>query len=153
MPENFCVSLICRKPLSSKSINWLKIVGISIGENYIKYFGDRKVFVYEIERNEVDDFQEVVIAVPELVFHKDKFQIEIKPLISFLNECFFRNQDLIYALCSYEINGYVLSNVNKLEDFGDDKLLKKFPIVCLRDTADNDNIKVNYNFEAQDIFL
>jgi hypothetical protein len=98
--------------------------------------------------DEEADFDEAVIGFPDQVFHKESLEEEIRQFTSLVVQFFECNNNLQYVLCSYEMNGSFLGNVNRLQDFSDD-LLKRFPIVYKRGEALTPILSVN--LEAQDI--
>src|SRR5688572_7884159 len=121
MPEYFDVSLIVKKTEASKEIISKCLIDefeLSQGENKAKYFADRNVLVSFIEDDEAD-FEEIFIGFPDQVFHKDKFEEELKVFTSFIGSCFECCSELRFALCSYELNGYFIGEAKKLIMFTD----------------------------------
>lgn len=152
MPEYFDISLIVSKINNSENeiCDLLKRINLSEGENESEYFKDKKIIVSLFEYEDTD-YYEICIGIPEQVYHKEAFENELKQLTSFINKCFGENLFVQYALCSFELNGYLLKNIKALQDF-DCNLLNKFPIVYCRDESLNTPLLL-VNFIAQDIFV
>lgn len=151
MAEYFDISIIGKKTNSSRlEMNaCLNQFELSEGENDTELFGGRQIIVTFID-NEETDFEEVSIGLPEQYFHKDSFEGELSEFTDFITKWFKYNANLKYALCSYELNGYIIGRTKKLQDFNDD-LLKRFPIVYKR-TEFSELPALQTNLEAQEIF-
>ena len=128
----------------------LKKYGLDQGENTASVFQDRKIIVFLID-DENADYDEICVDFSEQVFHKETFEKEINELTDFVNHCFEYAPDLKYALCSYELNGYLLGKIKKLKDINND-LLKNFPFVYERKDAFKPPL-LQINKYAQDIFI
>ena len=153
MPEYFDISLIAPKTKSSKSeIEFcLNGFGLSEGENISKIFSRRQIIVTIIDDGETD-FEELSIGLPEQIFHKNTFKEELKELTNFISRFFECNRNFKYALCSYELNGYLLSKIKKFEELNNSDWLRRFPIVFERKKPfEIPSLKTN--IEAQDIFV
>ncbi|MDA8577234.1 hypothetical protein OAI64_06035 [Schleiferiaceae bacterium] len=152
MPEFFDISLISRKTSTSKSVMdaCLNQLGLSEGENKSELLKGKQVVVSYFE-DEESDFEEMSIGIPEQLFTKENFDNELEPITNFVNQCFQCNPNLEYALCSYELNGYLIGQVKKLQDFSANDFLKRFPVTYQRiNPVDIPHLKLNT--EAQEIF-
>jgi hypothetical protein len=151
MPEYFDMSFITEKTSISQSEmkNCLGTFGLIEGENRTKLFGGRQVIVSFFEDEETD-FEETSIGLPDQKFHKESFDDELKEITNFINQCFKSNCNIKYALCGYEINGYLLRGIKSLQEFNND-LLKRFPIVYKR-TKPSGLPSIQINLGSQDIF-
>ena len=152
MPEYFDISLIVNKRNNSgnKICNFLKKMNLSEGENESEYFENRKIIV-SIFDYEDTDFYEICIGIPEQIYHKEVFENELKQLTSFIHECLKHNNFIQYALCGFELNGYLLKDIRNLQDFNCN-LLNKFPIAYCRNEILSSPLPL-VNFSAQDIFV
>jgi len=152
MPEYFDISLIAPKTRSSRSEIELCLnkIGLSEGENTSKIFSGKQILVSIID---VDgcDFEELSIGLPGQVFHKDTFEEDLKKLTIFINCLFKYNGSFNYALCSYELNGYLIGHIEKYEKFGNADFLKRFPIIYERKSPLGLPV-LTTNADAQDIF-
>jgi hypothetical protein len=151
MPEYFDISLIMTKTENSKeemSKCLIENFGLLEGENITQYFDSRKVLVVYIEDDE-SDFDEICIGFAEQIFHKKTFKKELEVFTSFITTCFECCNEVQYAVCSYELNGYLLGSTKKLNEFNDE-LLSKFPIYWKRKYKQEDTLMV-LNLEAQEI--
>lgn len=101
--------------------------GLTVGKNKTKLFGGEQIIISFIEDEETD-FEEIYIGIPEQHFHKESFDDELKRITDFINLFFECNTSLKYALCSYELNGYLIRGVKSFHEFSND-LLRKFPII------------------------
>ncbi|THF48485.1 hypothetical protein E6C50_14475 [Flavobacterium supellecticarium] len=133
MPEYFDISLIAPKTKSSKSeIEFcLNELELSEGENTSEIFSGRQILVSIIDADE-SDFEELSIGLPEQFFYKDTFKEDLKKLTIFINRFFECNGSFNYALCSYELNGYLIGSIKKYEEFSNTDFLDRFPIVYER---------------------
>lgn len=152
MPEFFDISLIGRKTCTSKSEMeaCLSQLGLSEGENNSDFFLGKQIIVSCFE-DEESDFDEMSVGIPEQLFTKENLDIELEPITNFVNQLFRCNPNLEYALCSYELNGYLIGKVKEIQGFNNDEFLNRFPIVYKR----RENVKQPYlqiNTEAQEIF-
>lgn len=153
MPEYFNISIIARKTDTSKeTLNGCLIekFGLSEGENKAEFFEKKEVLVSYFD-DENADFIEICISISEQIFHKDTFQDELNVFTSFNNICFEYSKELLFALCSYELNGYLLGDIRELTDFTDD-FLSKFPLAYKRQ-KDQEKPFMMLNLEAQNIFI
>ena len=146
MPEYFDLSLIARKSASvrKKMMECLKTFGLAEGEHEVTFFGGKTVLVTYLD-DDNRDFDEVSIGFSNQVFHKENFKEELEIFSTFVNGCFDCCEEIDLAVCSYELNGYLLACINNKTDFKED-LLRKFPIVFKR------NQPMQLNLEAQEIF-
>lgn len=126
-----------------------KEYGLTKGQNMASAFNGRKVIVFILKINDTD-YDEICVDFADQVFHEETFEKEVAELTGFVNNCFEHNPKLKYALCSYELNGYFLSDIKRLKDF-DDNLLKRFPFAYKREEAHKPPI-LQINKEAQDVF-
>lgn len=150
MAEYFDVSLILEKSILSKGriIKCLRKFGLSEGENKISNFGNKTVIVSCIE-DEQADFLEVSIGFSGQVFHENLFKKELKPFTTFIGECFECSSSVVYALCSYELNGYLIGDIKNITDIKN--ILNKFPIVYMKNVK-NIIPDIIINISAQEIF-
>ncbi len=126
---------------------------LNIGDNENSYFGTKKVVVFltELFDNTNPDYDELCVSISNQLFTKENFDNELEPITNFVNQCFQCNPNLEYALCSYELNGYLIGQVKKLQDFSANDFLKRFPVIYKRiNPADLPHLKLNA--EAQEIF-
>lgn len=154
MPEFFDITLIANEYPHQKSNlqNCLfNKMGIREGNNNFgqgyEFFKSKYVVVTYMDKPNVD-FTEVVIGISDLVFHREKFNLELKSLTDFIEQCFKECSKLTYALCSFTLNAYLLRNIKELKQFDED-LLCRFPIVYYRN---DETLKMIVNLDAQDIF-
>lgn len=152
MAEYFDISLISKKSPSSKTEmeSCLKQYGLTEGENRMDLFGNGQIIVTFIDSSETN-FEEVCVGIPRQVFHRSSFDEEIKVYTGFINGCFETNRNLEYAVCSYELNGYLLGTIRKFERINSD-FLKRFPIVYKRVKPLEPPV-LQVNQEAQEIFV
>lgn len=101
--------------------------------------------------DEESDFEEMSIGIPEQLFTKENFDNELEPITNFVNQCFQCNPHLEYALGSYELNGYLIGQIRKIQDFNNDEFLNRFPILYRRIGA-SELPFLQINNEAQEIF-
>ncbi|MBC8044775.1 MAG: hypothetical protein IAF08_15160 [Rhizobacter sp.] len=153
MPEYFEVALISGKTGKSKEAMrncLIEKFGLSEGKGTTKHFAGKNILVcfYEFEGT---DFDETEVNFPDQVFHKDDFEKELEDFTSFVNICFESCNEVKFAVCSYELNGYLMSYTKKIEDF-DDELLRKFPIVYKRETGQKHPLLM-INLDAQGILI
>jgi hypothetical protein len=151
MPEYFDISFITKRTETSReelSRHLIEKFGLLKGENETEYFGNRKVLVSHIE-DEESEFDEICIGFAEQIFHKENFEKELSIFTYFINICFECCNDIQFALCSYELNGYLLGRTRKLNEFNDE-LLREFPIYYKRNNAQGCPLMV-LNLEAQEI--
>jgi hypothetical protein len=147
------ISLIFPKSndTQNKLFNFLKNeYGLNKGENLTSAFKDRKIIVFLVDNEDVD-YDEVCVDFSEQIFHKETFEREVDEFTNFVNHCFEYNPHLKYALCSYELNGYLLGGIKRLNDFNSD-LLKCFLFVYERKYLFKPPL-LQINKEAQDIFV
>ncbi|PKP21759.1 MAG: hypothetical protein CVU04_00855 [Bacteroidetes bacterium HGW-Bacteroidetes-20] len=139
---------------SKEIISFLsKEYSLNIGENENTFWGKRKIVVFRTELfDEIEtDFDEICVSISNQVFHKDTFDNELMIFTNFINHCFEYNQDIQYVVCSYELNGYLLSKFKRLNDFENIKLINFFPVMYKRDNS-NKILTLFLNFKAQDMF-
>lgn len=129
MAEYFDISLIVKKTNTSKSeLDVCLNQFVYEGKNSSALFVNKEIIVSHFE-DEESDFDEISIGIPNQQFSKENFENELLELTDFVNSCFECNSNLKYALCSYELNGYLISRIKKIQDFNNDEFLKKFPII------------------------
>lgn len=152
MAEYFDISFIGKKTSNSKSqIDvCLSRFGLSEGENISDLFTGKQIVVSCFDDDE-SDFDEISIGVSEQRFTKENLEVEIEKFTYFVNQCFQCNPNLEYALCSYELNGYLIGQVKKIQDFNNDEFLKRFPIIYKR-IKSVDLPQLELNLDAQGIF-
>ncbi|SHF22248.1 hypothetical protein SAMN05444405_10673 [Bacteroides luti] len=152
MPEYFDISLIVSKRNNSKNEihDFLMKINLPEGENESEYFENRKTIVSLFDYENAD-FYEICVGIPEQTYHKEVFENELMQLTSFIHECFEQNSFIKYALCSFELNGYLLKKITNIQDF-DCNLLNRFPIVYCQDEISNSPL-LFVNLSAQDIFV
>jgi len=152
MPEYFDISFIAEKSDSLKSEMefCLNKVGLSEGENKTKLLCGRQIICTIID-DDVADFEELSIGLAEQIFHKETIEKEVDEITDFVNHCFECIPNLKYALCSYELNGYLLGGIKELKDLNNTDLLKRFPLVYERkESGEPPLLQINTN--AQNIF-
>lgn len=151
MPECFDISFITGKTCMSRTEmdTCLGKFGLTEGRNKTKLFGGKQIVISFIEDKETD-FEEISIGISEHHFHRESFDDELKGITNFINHFFECNTSLKYALCSYELNGYLLRGVKSLNEFNND-LLRKFPIIYARkEPFEPPSLQIN--LESQEIF-
>lgn len=153
MPEFLDISLISRKTITSnlEMEDCLRRLGLSEGENKSTLFEGKQIIVTCFEDKECD-FEEVSIGIPDQIFTKKNFDSELEPITFFVNQCFQYNPHAEYALCSYELNGHLIGQVKKMQDFNNYEYLKRFPLVYIR----RESMKLpclQINIDAQDVFV
>jgi len=152
MQEYFDISFIAPKTKSSKSeIEFcLNKFGLTEGENICEIFSGRQILVTIIDADE-SDFEELSIGLPEQIFYKVTFEEDLKKLTIFINRFFECNSNFNYALCSYELNGFLIGSIKKYEEFSNTDFLKRFPIIYERKLPYGlPSLKTNT--DAQEIF-
>ena len=95
-------------------------------------------------------YEELCISLSEFSFNKHSFNLDLEVLSQFVEKIFLCCKDIKLALCSFEINGYLLAPVNKMDDINSE-LIAKFPISFIRQSKEGDLI-LNLNLNAQNIF-
>jgi len=152
MPEYFDISLIGKKTETSKSEidACLTRLGLSKGENNSNLFEGKQIIVSFFD-NEESDFDEISIGISEQRFNNENFESELNHYSNFVKHCFECNPNLEYALCSYELNGYLIGQIKKIQDFNNDTFLEQFPIIYRR-TVPFGPPKLEINKDAQEIF-
>jgi len=126
-------------------------LGLFEGENKSELFEGKQIIVSYFD-DEDSDFDEISISIPEQRFNKETFKSELNLFTNFVNRCFECNPNLQYALCSYELNGYLIGQVKKIQNFNNDIFLKQFPIIYKR-LVPLKLPTLETNTEAQDIFV
>lgn len=131
MPEYFDISFIVeKKPEALTNVkhcleNFGLFEGENPGRNSVLEMEDILVSYYE---GEVEDFDEVTIGIPNQVFHATTFEKDLEKFSVIVNKCFESTDALKFALCSFEINSYLMRDTSKLVQM-DGLFLLKFPIV------------------------
>ena len=151
MAEYFDISLIVQKTDDSNQKMKKCLAekfGLHEGENTIEHFPNQEILLSCFE-DENRNFDEISLGFPEQTFHRNRFEKELEIFTSFINTCFECSHELQYAVCSYELNGYLLGRIERIEDFNDE-LLRKFPIVFKRE-KENEQTKLLLNLDAQEI--
>ena len=149
MKDCFDISFIIPKEIHSDNFEEvLTCLGISKGECILKDFPKNKAHVddYSFDDN---DYIEISISISNLYFHKETFNSELYLISKFINQCVKIYNKITYALCSYELNGYLLGGITKMQEFEDPVFLCQFPIVY--SFYPKKDVIVNLN--AQDIFI
>lgn len=152
MPEYFDISLIAKKTQTSKSEidKCLKDLSLVEGKNKTQLFPGMEILVSYVDLEE-SGFEELSISFPEQHFEKEKFEVELQAFTDLVNSFFKTNCNFKYALCSYEINGYLLGRVKSIQEFTKDFLIQ-FPIVYERRNGVDKLPLVIINTAAQDLF-
>lgn len=150
------ISFIYKKSdnISKEIISFLsKEYSLNIGENENTFLGNRKIVVFRtVLFDEIEtDFDEICVSISNQEFHKDTFENELMIFTNFINHCFEFNQDIQYVVCSYELNGYLLSKFKRLNDFENINLINFFPVMYKRNNS-NKIPTLFLNFKAQDMF-
>ena len=152
MPEFFDITLIGKKTNNSKleMAECINKLGLLSEGNISNNFDCKNLIVSNIEDGE-DNFEITTISIPGLVFKQCSFDDELTRITTFVNHCFEISPNLQYALCSFEINGYLIDNRRNIQDFDTDSFLEQFPIVYKR-IGIQETPKLVLNLNAQDIF-
>lgn len=153
MAEFFDISLIVEKKDSSltKIKNFLfKQYNLVEGENFADLFLSKSIMVNYFHY-ELGDYDEVFIGLSDFNFNINAFDRDINTLSSFIECCFKNNPNLFFAFCSFELNGYLLGQINYITEMNDE-IIKKFPIVYKKNIINNIP-SIIINLGAQDIFL
>ncbi|MCB1215193.1 MAG: hypothetical protein KDK66_06935 [Deltaproteobacteria bacterium] len=151
MGEYFDLSLIYKKnSLTSKKLKkvLLEEFALSEGENKTKYFSNKKVLITSLSDNQID-FDELCISLENQEFTESSFELELGRITNFVNRLFERVEELEFVLCSYELNGYLLSDIKRLKDFDED-FLNNFPLYYKRQSRQA-YAKPVFNKSAQEI--
>jgi len=157
MPEYFEISLIVDKKKHQKEYTKKHLINrynLHEGKNHIesnKYplLENRNVQVGIYEHADTD-FEEFCIGLPDYIFSRNTFKMQLQQLTDIVETCFKDCESILFAVCSYEINGYLIGDKKKIKDF-DAEFLKRFPIVYSRDSH-SQNPVITITLEAQDIF-
>ncbi|GAA4335217.1 hypothetical protein GCM10023149_43090 [Mucilaginibacter gynuensis] len=150
MPKYFDITLIAEQFEKSQTVigDCLNSLGIYHGIKDETYFKG-KIILFNYIENETLSFDEICISIEDLVFHQETFKYEIGMLTSLVTSVINCIEEVQFALCSYELNGYLLSEINKIEDIND-TLLSKFPIVYKHDRYSK-SIDMSINYTAQNL--
>jgi len=154
MSECFQISIIVRKIYTSIDSIESFVTGIldlTIGDNYVSeskfsLFKKRDVNV-SVFKDEDCDFDELLFCVSDYVLGRDNFDVELAKLGEFGHEVFARQSGVYCILCSYELNGYLLSDVKSVDQIG--QKFGNFPIIF---SIEEGRITQKININAQDIF-
>jgi|WetSurMetagenome_2_1015567.scaffolds.fasta_scaffold520799_1 hypothetical protein len=152
MPEYFNISFILKKTKVQPKVLFQfldKKYEISEGKKTSKYFGGRSIIVFK-SISEKTDFIEVCVNIPNQLFFKNYFNEDedVERITNLVNDCFLNFSEVQYALCSYEINAYLIGKVNSLNQINFN-FLEKFPISYFKE---NEIIVRKINHKAQNIF-
>jgi hypothetical protein len=132
-------------------------------ENYIKTSNfkllkkrEALLLYYNFEKT---DFYQFIVCLPSQIFHRDSFNVELEQVCTFVDFCLGLNDEILYALCSYELNVYLLDDVYTLNSI-DQEVIARFPIAFTKKTIKTDilpskqlrhsNLFINHG--AQDLF-
>ncbi len=166
MPEYFDLSfLIARNTCKTSKIKTMldQKVGLKEGKNNLAESNFSILVKHEVFLSIFDnsgyDFVELMIGFPRQVFHRAAFNEELESLCELVDFCFGFDGNIKYALCSYELNGYLLGGIVEWKTITRDLLLK-FPIVFINKNlgievpgqTELDHSKYFVNEHAQDIF-
>jgi hypothetical protein len=119
------------------------------GSNINTVFGAREVNIFQLDNNS-ENFDEICVGFPKQKFHKERWPEELLEFTTFVSNCFMGVKSIQFAVCSYELNGYIHGHKKDINDF-DDAFLEKFPVVYKRGTTSS-SIVILTNMNAQDIF-
>ncbi len=106
---------------------------------------NREIVLFFYESAPGTDLIEFCISLSDMIFHKSKFESELKELTYFVEDCFQASKYIVTAVCGYEKT----ISINKISDI-DKQFLLKFPMSYLR--QHNQQISISINLDAQDIF-
>lgn len=156
--EYFVISLIIRKDHSQERVvfdAFKNKFNLHEGENnFISHqcsiLQGRNVLFHLYEYNETNNFEEFGLPLENYIFHESNFKEELALLTNFIQACFDSCDAILFALCAYEINGNLLAQKKRIEDF-DCAFLAQFPIVYSRQQGSNKPL-LTLNLVAQDIF-
>ena len=166
MPEYFEISFLFRN--KKQNLNEIKNkfsaeFGIRDGEHYVgesKFPILKKRDVSLLYYNfEGTNFYQFIIGLPNKFFHTKSFDFELKELSDFVDACFELHDEILYALCCYELTVNFLEDIDFLEGV-DDEIINMFPIafvkkdimVGLTPTKKLKNSNLFVNHDAQDLF-
>ncbi len=155
MPEYFEISFISKKIAPKEKISDLFLTRIHLqeGENYLIHSDyalmQKKNILFHIYEYDDTDYLESTISIPEMKFYKKSFDRELEEIKKIVLACsqFYTFE---FAVCSYEMNSYFITNVKTINDM-DDAFLLQFPIYF------NNSVKKSFgmyvNVAAQEIFV
>jgi hypothetical protein len=156
MSECFQISFISRKDKTT-SANLEDLVtdfsGLHMGDNNkvpsrIDFLDNREINV-SIFPGEDCDFDELLFSVSGYKLTESNFDRELEKIDELASTVFAEVKSTVYALCSYELNGYLLSSVKSVDAVED--ILSKFPVVY-RAQFDKHEPSRRLNLQAQDLF-
>lgn len=156
MPEYFIISLISKHQGKNSLVSECLADRFNLHEGENSFVNSKytllnnKKIICGIFEYENCDFDEYCISFPEWKFHEKSFKNEIALFTTFIDDCFEVCKDIEFALCSYEINGYLLGKINQFNDLNAQFLLQ-FPIVYSRQKNTTKPL-LTLNLDAQDIF-
>ncbi len=149
MPEYFSISFIMNNMVTDVAIeNCLHHNKLKVGQNESNIILGTSVLT-TIYKYDWLDYIEIEVAIPNQIFHKEKFDLELNTITELVKSFFECLDDIVYAVCSYEIGSNILSNVSELDEIKN--ILEKFPIAYKRDSNSSLPI-ILINLDAQDIF-
>ena len=149
MPEYFSISFIMNNMVTDVAIeNCLRQNKLKPGQNESNTILGTPVLT-TIYKFDWLDYIEIEVAIPNQIFHKEKFDLELNPITELVKSFFERLDDIVYAVCSYEINSNLLGKVSELDEIKN--ILETFPIAYKRDSNSSLPI-ILINLDAQDIF-
>lgn len=166
MADYFEISLLSKKkPLkNSDTASLVKSeFNLQEGKNDIndsRYLAlKQKTVLFSVLDDEETDYTEITVGFHKQVFHRHSFEKEISLFSVFVDNCFKLDDRILYALASYELNGYLLGSIRELKEIGD-AVLSKFPLVYTKKTFQNSSFISGYlkhcnlriNYQAQELF-
>lgn len=156
MPEYFEISFIAKaiEPKQKEKLQNLFLNNIYLrkGENYLiesdySLLRQRNV-LFHTYQNDDTDYIESTISIPNVVFYKKSFENEFMIIEKLVKDC-FKMYPFDYALCSYEMNSYFITNIKSLKDMKE-AFLSQFPLYFIGNLNEP---TMHVNLKAQDIFV
>jgi hypothetical protein len=156
MPEYFEVSFIAKDIESNLKYKlqdlFLKNIHLHEGENNLLKSNypllQQKIVLFHIYQYDYTDYIECTISIPHVVFYKESFENDLVVIKNLVTDC-FNIYSFDYALCSYEMNSYFITNVKTIADMNEYFLLQ-FPLYFVRGPK---GPIMHVNLKAQDIFI
>lgn len=151
MAEFFDISFIAKKTPTSKLEMELcvKSFDMSIPID-ISDFNGSKIVSY-VTDDDTCDYEEFNVGIEKFSFSEKNFESKIVTLTKFVQYFFDLNRNIKYAFCSFELNGYILSQIKTFKTFSRKSIQNRFPISYVREKKKNSSV-IQLNLSAQNIF-